>query len=221
MFRTPTARFALLLIIIGCLAPCVHAERRGLRKPSERYFTVGHAKLALAPRLMIGKVTGKASELLGDRLQDKIAFGFGGTVEFTVTPFWVVGSGFDAIWMNLPYDDIRPIRMFCYSASVMYKCSPMSRNSVYLRPELGLISGVLPEYFNSTEGDTDLKLGTHTYLKLGLGVFSHTTPNMNIRTELFYRVVFTSDHQLEQLRYTIDDNAEQIGIDIAFGIRIL
>jgi hypothetical protein len=220
MYHCRITLMASLTLVLGLLVTNSYADRTGLKKPSEKQVRIYQARVMLVPKVTGGKVIGEASRRLGDRIQDKLVFGLAVSAEYYIDPGLAIGLNFDIIWKDLPFDDVKNIRTFSRSLSALYRPLPDSRRSIYFRPELGMISGTLPDYFGGSSGTgADLDLGTHTYIKLGVGLFAYGATRINTRFEFYYRRVFCEGYKLEQLYDALlYDDAEQIGIDIGVGI---
>ena len=222
-----TRCFSLLLALAGLIVitsvTSVNADDRRKRHPSPpKEARNREARLMLVPRLQGGLLVGEAADAFegNDRgPQDKMFYGGGLSLEYYLRPASAVAVNFEAVWKSMPWEGISSVRTFTYSASWLYSFAPRSPSSVYLRPELGLISGSLPNYFpTKRDGTTSYKLGTHLFFRLGVGLFAYTASATNTRFELFYKWVFTDGAELEQTGREIDANVQGIGIEFGFGI---
>ena len=211
-----------IALLVSALLPveAVRADRPRLKKPSELASKPRKPTLvALVPRLTAGKLTGDASRLLGDEMSDKMVYGLGLSAEYSIRPGIAAGITFDMLWKDLPLDNVNSIRVMAFGLCGLVRFAPKSRNSGFARMELGMARGALPDYFSQPQnGTTDLLLGTHPFVRIGIGITSYP----DVRLEFYYRNVFCKGHRLDQLFWynEIPYNANQIGLEVAFGIRL-
>jgi hypothetical protein len=134
---------------------------------------------------------------------DKLLFGFGAGYEYRLAGVWSLGLNLRIVWKSLPHDpNLRNwLIVQFYSGSCLVRLSPKSRSSPYLRVETGL----------ATTKSAIWNIGTRPYLRLGLGEWFSTSRKTTGRFELYWKIIFTKDHNPNY-------NAACIGLDTIFGI---
>jgi len=214
MYRIATTITISLIFALGLCVSDGYAVRKKGERPPQKPAQIRDATLMLVPRLAVGFVVGKAGDYSGERMQDKVVYGGAISLEYHLSRAHAVAFSFDVAAKDMNNYDLRTIRMFSYSVGWFYRFSPGKRRSGYIRPELGLIKGTLPDYYGS-----DLDLGTHPYLRLGLGLFGYTSGRTNTRFEVFYKRAITSGHELDVMSGgEINFNAQEIGFELGLGV---
>lgn len=220
-------KWALVVIVALLLCPPVtNATRKEKRRHQKKHKAVKikPIKFNVVPRVTGGFVIGDAADIardFEDNFSSKLLYGVGVSFDYYPRVKYAIGFNTGISWKNIPNTDYRSLRAFTYSGSFTYKFKPKSKNSVYFKYETGFNSIKLPKYFSSPSADSDLKFGTHLFIKFALGIFSYTTTSTNTRFEIYYQRIFTDGYRMEQgINQTIDINTDFIAVDLGVGISL-
>jgi len=220
-------RFIVPLLAVCCLLVSASTSdaqsRRRKGPPPSKPARIEQSRVELVPRLMGGLLIGEAAdafETADSRASDKLFYGGGLSLEYYLQPRIAIATNIDLVWKYMPWESVNSIRTISLSISGMYRFAPTSRRSIYLRPDLGLISGKLPDYFGTpVDGSDDLSFGTRLFFRLGLGLHAYTSGSINTRFEIFYKHVFSDGGTIGQLNdREIDINVDGIGVEFAVGV---
>jgi len=206
-------------LIVGCflissvVVSTAQAERKSLKKPSEGSgeIQITDSKITLVPTLVAGKLTGAPTEYLTE-MKDQILYGVGLCVDYNFAPKIVFGGRMEFLWKSIPYDGYGPITTTNFSAYSMYRFSLSTQRSAFNRPEVGFVSGSM-----SIDGGSSYDLGSHPFIRIGLGVFSYTGSSMNNRLELYYKRILTDESDLDHVLYQAWENFGYIGFELGIG----
>lgn len=180
-------------------------------------------RFQLVPKITGGFITGKPADYIEEYYRkndwDKVFYGVGLAGEYYLNHQNALALNLEITWKDIPVKELSYVRMFSMGAGWLYRFAPEARTSVYFHPELGFISGILPDYPYSPLDGADAKLGRHLYIRVALGLFRFTSTRVNNRAELYYKTAFTKGHKLEQDESReINFNCEGFGLELSVGI---
>ena len=200
-----------VILVSVLMAGSTHAERKRLSKPSERHFEVQPKQVYVGLKLTGGMVTGEIADktdAAGGTFSDKLWYGVALDGDYFVRPHLAAGASVEMGWKVVKGGESPDIKLYSYALHTLYRFNPLGKRSVYLRPEIGLIKGTEP-----IENGDDKDLGSHTFLRFGLGDWLCTGPTTLINIEVYYKYAFSKDAKL--FGYS-DVDATGLGVDIGF-----
>jgi len=203
------------LIVVVMTTDCLAYRQRG-RKPESKPAKIFHTDFALVPKLTGGYVLGGAADAIeeyeGDEWQNKLIYGVGMAFEYYLKPKYAAAFNLEALWKKLPGDDYNTIRILTYSTYAMYRFTPQRGASYYMKPEMGFITASVPDC-------SSLELGTHFFVRMGLGYFRYTSGWTNVRMEVYYKIAFTSDYEDHWFGGSrVNFDVQYLCLEVGFGI---
>lgn len=203
----------LITVLVFSLVGSVNAERTRLSKPSKRDFETRATKYLLGAKFNAGSVIGEGADEIEEHstdFADKLVYGLGLVTEYNLKPSVAIGINFDYGWKSPVVDSMESLTFYSLAGSFSYKLNPQNRSTLYGRTEIGFT------HFQYEDND----LGTHNYLRLGLGQIYATGPTTVARFELYYKHHFsqgyeiteTSDIPFDEIPFDID----WVGLEISF-----
>ena len=214
MLNCPVRFVVMTLLAILFIAGQSEAGRSRLSKPSERTFDIRQTRYQVGAKFSTGVVIGEAADAVrkaSGGFAEKLIYGFGLLGEYTLKPTMTLGIIAEIGWKT-PLD-VRDesIRLTSFGGSFSYRFSPGGRSSLYSRIEGGVLMGTYPR------DDNDADLGSHPYVRIGIGQVYHTGPVTSAQFELYYKRAFSDGYELEDgpIR-VIPGDGECIGLDIYF-----
>ena len=218
MYRKLFSIVVLAIILLAVSAGDCAAYRKARKPKAPKPTKFIQAKFQLVPKLTGGFITGKPADYI-DKTWDKVFYGVGLAGEYHLNSQNAFALNFEITWKDIPFKDYSYIRMFTIGAGWLYRFAPEVRTSVYFHPEIGFISGTLPDYPLDPLKGEDVKLGRHFYFRVALGLFRYTCTRVNNRAEIYYKAAFTKGHKMEQDESReIDFTTEGFGLELAVGI---
>ena len=206
-----------LCIILG--TQFAHAGKRDKPKFESKPASIRDIKLNLVPNFNLGVVVGDAADVIerwGGENPDKLLYGAGLSLVYYPTPRFGLGFNVTREFKVLPGEDTPSGRGWFYSSSLIYNLRPLSKAYPYARIDGGFLTGSYPRT------GVDLDLGTHTYMRVGLGLFAYSSGKINMRYEIYYQRAFSEGSTVEDLGdYEIDFMAECIAVEFGIGIPLL
>lgn len=203
----------LIAALTFSLVGSAQAERKRLSKPSKREFETRATKYRLGGKFNAGSFTGEAADKIEEYstdFADKVVYGLGFVAEYNVKPSVAIGLGFDYGWKTPVVDGMESIPYYSYACALTYTLSPQKRSTFYGRSEFGF------SHFQYKDSD----LGTHSYLRLGLGQIYATGPTTVARFGFYYKHHFSKGYEFTEptgLPFgEIDFNIDWIGFEISF-----
>lgn len=203
----------LVAVLTFGLVGTVNAERTRLSKPSKREFETRATKYLFGARFNAGSFTGEGADVIeqySTDFADKVVYGLGMVAEYKFRPSVAIGLNLDYGWKTPVVDGMESITYYSLAGSLSYTLSPQNRSTFYGRAEFGFTHF---EYENSD-------LGTHNYLRLGLGQVYATAPTTAARFEFYYKHHFSKGYEFTnrtglpfgEIAFDID----WIGFEISF-----
>ncbi|UCG60849.1 MAG: hypothetical protein JSV52_11020 [Candidatus Zixiibacteriota bacterium] len=218
MYQTRTA--AAIIISLVFIAIAAQAEVTDSSRTPSGVVYVSDVKLNLIPFISCGLVVGEAAdyiEYLSNDVTDKLIYGGGMSLVYFPAPAVGLGLNIEYGLKTIPLGD-ETGRGWFYSTSLIGNFRTEHRTTPYARIDFGFVTGKYPDYYENI----DLKLGTHPFLRFGLGMFSFLTGKLSIRTELYYMTAFSEGYEIEGLfNREIPFNASSFGVELGMGIPLL
>lgn len=177
-------------------------------------------KLNLVPYITSAVLAGEADQRLGElnKFTSKLIYGFGTTVSYHNTPSWGLSLSAEYNFKNIPLEQEMTAKGWLFSLGVTYYSRTHVKAIPYARLDAGLVTAKLSDYFE----DGDLKLGTHPFLRLGFGMLTIMSSSLNTRFELYYKIAFSSRHDLDQLGGgDIGFDGKCVGLEVGVGFPLL
>jgi hypothetical protein len=181
-----------------------------LSKPASRNFEIAPKSWFLVPKITAGLVVGDVAEKMSEyKLDgaDKLFYGAAADLDYCVWPRMALGVGIEFAWKGVPAKTDDPINLKSYQVHAIYRFRPLSKATVYLRPEVGWIS------LTQSRGVIDSDYGTYMYVRAGLGQWLYTGSSTVLRIELYYKHAFTGD-----AKYSSVTDVEAAGVGIETGL---
>ncbi|MBU2652499.1 MAG: hypothetical protein KKA81_16355 [Bacteroidetes bacterium] len=206
----------LLLLIFTLQASSVESARRDTSPIKPRKDLKLEPKaFVIAPYLTGGILVGDTvSTLIPDRGR-RALYGLGLRVEYVLRPFLRLGLSGEALYAKVAEVDAGRGRALKLGAGAMWLIYPSRPGSFFGRAEGGLVKVDATNY-------SDGGLGTHPYLRFGLGHQLYSTPTVATRVELYYETALSKGTELSGslFRGEIPINAQAIGLEfsVAFGL---
>ncbi|UCD64590.1 MAG: hypothetical protein JSW34_03910 [Candidatus Zixiibacteriota bacterium] len=205
----------LLILLLALLAPQVSGRKEDKPKMESKAANIRNIKINFVPFLTGGFVIGETARKIedyGGAGTDKLLYGFGASLCYLPRPRFTVAVNLEYAYKELPGADIGTGRGWFYSGSFIYNLRTFAKRIPYLRFDAGMVSGKWPR------SGPDLKVGTHPYVRMGIGVFSFTAGSTNTRVEAYYIHAFSEGYEIEQLSdYEVDFNAQCLGVEFGVG----
>ncbi|UCD64589.1 MAG: hypothetical protein JSW34_03905 [Candidatus Zixiibacteriota bacterium] len=210
-----------IILLEGLLFSAACADTGDRAKRGHKNPLISDIKLNLMGFFTTGLVAGEAAKIIaeyGNNVTDKMLFGGGVSLVSHPKPWYAFGLNLQYAYKSLPIPGISSSRGWLASASLMVFAQKQVKAIPYLRLDGGFVTGKYPDY----DGDTDLKLGTHPLVRFGGGIFTFASSKFNTRLEVYYAIVFSSEHVMDQLGGSeIGFNGECVGLELAIGIPLM
>ncbi len=221
MYPVRTATILIVSSVLILFGAATNAQERG-RSPEDRNSTPSHdVRLCLVPFFSGGLVVGEAAEFIerfDDDFSEKLVYGFGLSLGYNPRPTFGFTLNLERGYKTIPLDDANKGRGWFYSVGFKVNLISQGGTVPYIHIGTGLVTGKYPDYFSTT----DLKLGTHLFHRVGLGISVPLSRKMHVRVEFLYRYVFSEGHELEQLYWAeIPFNASAFGVELGLEIPLL
>ena len=203
----------LIAFLVCCLVGSVNAERTRLSKPGQREFETRPTKYRLGARFNAGSFTGEGADKIEEYstdFADKVVYGLGVVAEYNFKPSVAIGLSFDYGWKTPVVDGMESIPYYSFAGALTYTLSPQKRSTFYGRSEFGFT------HFEYESND----LGTHGYMRFGLGQVYATAPTTSARFEFYYKHHLSKGYEFTEptgLPFgEIEFNIDWIGFEIGF-----
>ena len=178
-------------------------------------------KLNLTPYITSAVLAGGAEQQISELSNDfsaKLIYGFGTTLSYHNNPSFGLGLSVEYSFKNIPTEPEVTAKGWLFAIGVTYYSRTHVKAIPYARLDAGLVTAKISDYF----GDEDLKLGTHPFLRLGFGMLTIMSSSVNTRLEIYYRIAFSSKHDLDQMgEQDIGFDGKCVGLELGVGFPLL
>lgn len=215
MYKKITVVALMAVFCFLMTAPSSFGERKRLAKPSQRSFEVEPATFAIVPHLSLGNLVGDAADRMESffsdlRSSDKLIYAGGVTLEYMPRKRWAVHTTAERVSKDLP-GNLPTISGWTLGAGFQFRPMSAGRRSPFLKVEGGHIWASADGYDDAGEN----------YWQVGVGLFDYTTPTTNLRFEIFYRSIMSSDNGVFSKIFRSDGfDIEYIGVDFGVGFNL-
>lgn len=203
----------LIPVLTFSLVGSVNAGRQRLSKPSQREFEPRATTYLLGAKFYAGSVTGEGADEIkkwSSDFSDRMVYGLGLFGDYRIVSSIMVGVTGEYGWKTPVVTEMEAIKYYSYAGTLTYTLRPENRSTLYARSEFGFT------HFKYEDND----LGTHSYLRFGLGQVYATAPTTAARFEFYYKHHFSEGHELTGTSgipfSEIPFNIDWIGFEISF-----
>ncbi|UCE24724.1 MAG: hypothetical protein JSU74_01350 [Candidatus Zixiibacteriota bacterium] len=178
-------------------------------------------RLNLVPYVTSAVLAGEADERIGELSNDfssKLVYAFGTTLNLHTVPSFALGLSIEYSFKNIPMEDEVTAQGWLISVGGTYYSRTHIKAIPYARLDAGLVTAKISDYF---END-DLKLGTHPFMRFGFGMLTIMSSSVNTRLEIYYKIAFSSNHELDRLGdQEIGFDGKCVGLEFGIGFPLL
>ncbi len=206
-----------IFVLIAVLLLSIGTANAGKRdKPPEKTKTEYVAKPLnwnITVNFASGVVTGgidwdRALDEEATEFSNRVIYGGGASLDIYPRPVYALGVNFEYIFKQTAEKRYRDIRAMLWSASFIYNFTQPRKTVPFGKVSIGSASIWWPSY---SDGD-DWDLGSHSFFRIGFGLFTHTHSFTNTRFEIHYTRIQGGDCDL------LDKYGKYFGIDLGVGI---